>query len=160
MRELSFSEKFALISLNGKEKAKINSDKKVVLKCIAAASIVELYLSDSFVFDDGILSVTEDDIKQQSISKYQKVVLDGILKKRKIINDKFIICINEVVSLRCKTLKNIESLYISTFYNINCIEEKSILLNDYTSKKDKEDLFKYYNTKEEFYLSLINELRY
>lgn len=147
MRELIFSEKFALISLNGEDSIGMNIDKKTLLKCISAACIIELYLDNSFVFDEGILSVTEDDLKQYSINKYQKVVLDAILKKRQIINDKFIMCIKEVVSLKSKTLKDIENLYISTLGKINCIEKYS------------DGVVEIYHTKEELYINLINNLK-
>lgn len=55
MNELNFTQEFAVVALNRQRSSELTNAKRVALRCIAEATILELYLNNSFT-DEGILS--------------------------------------------------------------------------------------------------------
>ncbi|HEY4600686.1 MAG TPA: hypothetical protein VIG73_05340 [Cerasibacillus sp.] len=48
MKELRFAQKFSLIALNVQDSFRLTNIKKVALRCVAAATILEWYLDHEF----------------------------------------------------------------------------------------------------------------
>lgn len=128
MGELNFAQNFTLIALNAQDSLHLTMAKKVSLRCMAAASILELYLNRRSIINDDIFTITKHDLEHPSITLYQETVLKAILGIKESLSDTLSNYLSRVIKLSCNQLKDIEHTLSDSLKGIDALEEIPSLL--------------------------------
>ncbi|GAA0077462.1 hypothetical protein UT300005_18400 [Clostridium sp. CTA-5] len=156
--KLSFAQKFSLISLNSQDSLHLTTTKKVSLRCIAAAYILELYLNHEFTINGEVLTLTRNDLEYSSITLCQKTVLKSILGGKESLSDTLKNYLTYVIKLSNKDLKEIEHAFVDSLKEIDVLEEIPSLLGCDLEFHTSGILMKEYRSNSEIYTSLIKNI--
>ncbi|PKR84831.1 hypothetical protein [Heyndrickxia camelliae] len=129
MKELSFAQHFTLIALNAQESTRLTNSKKVSLRCMAAAVILELYLDNGFSQVGDVLTCERGILENPSISLYQKAVLNIFFSKNETISGTLPQYLTRVVKMSKKQLKIVEDAFVANLKEENALEEIHALLS-------------------------------
>lgn len=123
MNELSFAQNFSLIALNAQDSLHLTNAKKVSLRCMAAAVILECYLNHSFTREGDILIF---DLQQSKIPLYQETVSKAVSdKKGGATLPQYLL---KMTKLSRKQLLEVENVFKSSLTEANAVEEIPALL--------------------------------
>ncbi|MCH1625976.1 hypothetical protein [Fredinandcohnia quinoae] len=128
MIELSFAQNFSLIALNAQDSNRLTNAKKVALRCMAAATILELYLNNDFKKQGEILSFEKKSLDNSSLALYQETVLKALLGRSDAINGTLPNLLLKVTKLSSRILKEIEHSFTVTLKVIDMMEEIPALI--------------------------------
>lgn len=128
MKELSFAQNFSLIALNALDSLHLTNAKKVSLRCMAAAVILELYLDRHIEIEEDFLILKQEDLHSPEMAIYQEAVYHALLGKNKTLRISLSDCLMKVKKLSNKALKNVEDTFKATLSVLNAIEEIPALL--------------------------------
>lgn len=125
MMELSFAQNFSLIALNAQDCNRLTVAKKIALRCIAAATILELSLENR---QFETLTLKKGDLDQLSYSLYQETVIKALLGKSDELSETVPNILMKVTKLSSKKLKEIEQSLVVTLTVLDAIEKIPALL--------------------------------
>lgn len=128
MKELNFAQNFAVIALNNQRSSELTNSKKVSLRCIAAATILELYLNDLFIEVNSVLTFERMPIDSTQ-SMYQNTVLDGFVKKGKDAGHLLEDYLEKVSQLSRGNLELIEQAFVYGLLDEDALIEQNSLLS-------------------------------
>ncbi|WHY86978.1 hypothetical protein QNH39_03685 [Neobacillus novalis] len=128
MKELSFAQNFSIIALNAQDSLHLTNAKKVFLRCMAAATILELYLDNGFRTDGDFLTFKREDLRSPAITTYQESVLKTLLGKNEILSELLPHYLMKVTKLSKKVLKEVENAFAVSLTEANALEEIPALL--------------------------------
>ena len=81
MKELTFAQQFALIALNAQDSLHMTTVKKIAVRCMAAAAILEWAMEE-----DGLRSefstISEKDVENAAAFPHRQEVFRALLKKK------------------------------------------------------------------------------
>lgn len=157
--ELNFAQNFSLIALNAQDSLHLTTAKKVSLRCIAAASILELYLNDEFTINDDILTINKQDLEHPSITLYQETVLKAILGRKESLSGTLSNYLTRVIKLSRKQLKEVEHTLVDSLKGTNALEEIPNLLGCDLLYYTAGVSMKEYRSNADIYIRLIESLR-
>ncbi len=80
MADLKLAQSFSLVALNAQDSLHMTAIKKVALRCMAAAVILEAYLDNAFIQTGDTLHLQNSALNQSHIP-YREAVLNPLLKK-------------------------------------------------------------------------------
>lgn len=159
MKELSFAQNFALIALNAQESTRLTNSKKVSLRCMAAASLLEIYLDKGFTERGESLTFEKDALNNTSMPLYQQSVLKIILGKNSSLFETLPECLMKVMKLSNKQLKEVEDAFAFTLNKENVLEEIPALLNCDLEFVTAGIEMREYRSNSELYTRLTESLR-
>ena len=81
MRNLKLSQEFSIITLNAQDSLNMTTVKKISLRCIAAAVILETYLDGYFKDTEKDLVIEKNLFDNPNITLYQEAILKPLLNK-------------------------------------------------------------------------------
>lgn len=81
MTELKLAQDFSMIALNAQNSLHMTTVKKVALRCMAAAVILEAYLDSIFTQTEDKLILHNDILDQTNIMPYREIILKPLLHK-------------------------------------------------------------------------------
>lgn len=129
MKELSFAQNFSLIALNAQESTRLTNSKKVSLRCMAAAALLEIYLDKGLSEKGENLTFELETLNNTSMPLYQQTVLKILLSRDKFLCETLPKYLLKVLKFSSKQLKEVEDAFAFTLTRENVMEEIPALLN-------------------------------
>lgn len=109
MENLKLSQKFSIIALNAQDSIHMTTVKKISLRCIAAAVVLESYLDGDFREENGGLKFTTSILDEASCPLYKDELFRLLLKKNKGLTGDLNLWLSKASNLPNKDLKALES---------------------------------------------------
>ena len=135
MKELTFAQQFALIALNAQDSLHMTTVKKIAVRCMAAAAILEWAMAE-----DGLQSefstVSEKDVENAAVFPHRQEVFRALLKKKGAVQMPLPELLAQVTHFSRRTLKKIEHAFSDPLKGMDALEEIPNLLGcdmDYDS---------------------------
>jgi hypothetical protein len=157
--ELRFSQNFSLVALNAQDSLHLTNAKKVALRCIAAAAILELYLEQGFTLDKDMVTFNRKDLERPEITLYQETVLKAVLGRKESLSDTLPHLLTVVSKLSKKYLLKIERAFADSLIGNHAIEEIPNLLGCDLLFNTAGVSMKEYRSNEELFTRVIENLR-
>lgn len=128
MKDLTLVQGFAIISLNSMDSLHMTTAKRIALRCISAAVILELYLDGRFVEKGEQLILKKEILVEPDLLLYQEEVLKHIFKKKDSLEGTLTWWLIKASSNSCKSLKKVENVITDSLKGLNLLEEIPNLL--------------------------------
>ncbi len=128
MEDLTLAQGFTIISLNSLDSHHMTTAKKMALRCISAAAILELYLAGCFTEKEERLILNREVLEQPDILLYQEEVLKHIFKNKVSLEGNLDWWLMKASALSDKNLKKVEHVITDSLKGINLLEEIPNLL--------------------------------
>lgn len=128
MKDLTLAQGFAIISLNSLDSRHMTTAKRIALRCISAAVILELYLGGHFIEEEEQLVLKGEVLAQSDILLYQEEVLKHIFKKNNILKGTLMWWLMKAAGLSDKNLKKVELVIADSLKGLDLLEEIPNLL--------------------------------
>lgn len=128
MKDLKFAQSFSVMALNAQDSLRMTVSKKVALRCVAAAVVLEAYLNNRFTLVGDELIFEKDEINKENEMIYQDIVFNALFGKEKKISKNLHWWLTKASNLSGKLLKKIEKAMIDSLKGEDLIEEIPNLL--------------------------------
>ncbi|MDV4149418.1 hypothetical protein R0131_01070 [Clostridium sp. AL.422] len=128
MRELKLSQSFSMIALNAQDSINMTTVKKVSLRCIAAAVVLETYLESEFTNVNGKLSLKKSILDDSNITLYQEVIFKTIFNKSEEVEGDLNWWLTKASNISKKHLKELERAMADSLKGYDYMEEIPNLL--------------------------------
>lgn len=135
MKALTFAQEFALIALNAQDSLHMTTVKKIAVRCMAAAAILEWAMAE-----DGLQSefstVSKQDVENAAAFPHRQEVFRALLKKKGAVQMPLPELLARVTHFSRRTLKKIEHAFSDPLKGMDALEEIPNLLGcdmDYDS---------------------------
>lgn len=128
MEDLTLAQGFAIISLNSLDSLHITTAKRMALRCISTAVILELYLDGCFTEKEEQLILNREVFVQPDILLYQEEVLKHIFMNKDSLEGTFAWWLMEASALSDKSLKKVEHAITDSLKGLNLVDEIPNLL--------------------------------
>jgi hypothetical protein len=128
MEDLTLTQGFAIISLNSLDSLHMTTAKRMALRCISAAVILELYLKGAFTEKEDQLILNREVLLQPDILLYQEEMLRHMFKKKNSLEGTFGWWLMKASALSDKSLKKVEHAISDSLKGLNLLEEIPTLL--------------------------------
>ena len=128
MRELKLSQSFSMIALNAQDSINMTTVKKVSLRCIGAAVVLETYLDGKFTDVNGKLSLRKSILDDPDITLYQESIFKVILSKDEEVTEDLGWWLTKASNISKKHLINLEKTMVDSLKGYDYIEEIPSLL--------------------------------
>lgn len=128
MRELKLSQCFSMIVLNAQDSINMTTIKKLSLRCIAAAVILETYLEGEFINSNDKLCLKRSTLSNPDITLYQEAVLEPLFNKSEKLEEDLNWWLTKASNLSSKNLKELEKKITDSLKGHHYIEEIPSLL--------------------------------
>lgn len=135
MKALTFAQEFALIALNAQDSLHMTTVKKIAVRCMAAAAILEWAMEE-----DGLQSefstVSKQDVENAAAFPHRQEVFRALLKKKGAVQMPLPELLARVTHFSRRTLKKIEHAFSDPLKGMDALEEIPNLLGcdmDYDS---------------------------
>lgn len=127
MKELTFAQNFALIALNAQDSLHMTTVKKIAVRCMAAAAILE-WAMDHKTLRSAVSTISRADVENLSDVPHQQETLRALLKKKDKISGSLVALLPAVTHFSKRTLKKIESAFVDPLKGADALEEIPNLL--------------------------------
>lgn len=158
MMDLTLTQSFSLIALNGQRSLEMTVPKKVALRCMAAAVIVELYMENGFTHSQTQLTLSQEVLNQSRSLPYRDVIVKSLARKNESIGD-LRNWLRRASSLPASTLKKLESAVAQSLRNEGILEEIPHILGSDLYFHTAGVSIKEYRTHPKYYTSITEFLR-
>jgi len=128
MKDLTLAESYAIISLNSLDSLQMITIKRIALRCVAAAAILELYLNEGFTKLGDKYLLQKSILDQPITTLYQVEVLKKIFKKQDCLEGTLEWWLKKASKLSGRELKKIEHAITDSLRGVDLIEEVPNLL--------------------------------
>ncbi len=128
MRELKLSQRFSMIALNAEDSINMTTTKKVSLRCIAAAVVLETYLDNELTNEKGKLYLNKSFLDNSNISLYKEVIFKTIFSKSEEVEENLNWWLAKVSNLSKKHFKELERAITDSLKGYGYMEEIPNLL--------------------------------
>ncbi|MCF0148335.1 MAG: hypothetical protein HUJ77_08040 [Clostridium sp.] len=128
MRELKLSQCFSMIVLNAQDSINMTTVKKLSLRCIAAAVVLETYLEGEFINSNDKLCLKRKSLSKPEVTLYQEAVLKPLFNKNEKLEEDLNWWLTKASNLSSKNLKALEKRIIDSLKGDYHIEEIPSLL--------------------------------
>lgn len=154
MQTIHLAEDFSLLALSGQRSNNLTFAKRIALRSMAAAAILELYLAGHFdrETDSTVLE------KEDTLS-YHDTVLDCLLEGKEQIKETLPEIINQVTKLSKKDLEKIEGTFVAYLNTLGVLKERASLLScDLEFETAGVEVKEYYGHQEQ-YQKVVQRIR-
>lgn len=159
MRELSLSQNFALIALNAQDSCNMTTVKKIALRCIAAAIVLEVYLDEGFDQIGDEFLIEERMFDSDKFELYQEVLFKTCLKNGNSVKGNLKWWLKKVATLRNSQLIKMEKAIVDSLKGMGIIEEIPNLLGCDLLYKDSGVIMKEYRSNVKEYTRITESTR-
>jgi len=159
MRELKLSQCFSMIILNAQDSINMTTIKKLSLRCIAAAVILETYLEGEFINSNDKLCLKRSTLSKSNITLYQEAVLKPIINKSEKLEEDLNWWLTKASNLSSKNLKALEKKITDSLKGNNYIEEIPSLLGCDLFYKTSGLSLKEYRSNSNYYSRIVEGIK-
>ncbi|HLR52274.1 MAG TPA: hypothetical protein VK072_05290 [Candidatus Avamphibacillus sp.] len=156
MKKYHIAQDFSLLALTGQRSGKLTNAKRVSLRCMAAAAILELYLDGYFKKESDSIIFERDN---GNTLEYHDIVLDILLGKSGSLKETLPEFITKVKKLSKSNLEDIEDVFVTYLNKLDALEEIPSLLSCDLEFETAGISVKEYQSHPELYTKLIKSLR-
>ncbi|WP_106766365.1 hypothetical protein [Paenibacillus faecalis] len=128
MTDLNLAQRFSIIGLNAQSSLYMTNVKKVSVRCMAAAVILDAYLDNAFEKTGNRLTLHSDVLNQADIMPYQEMILKVFFNKQAEANGDLKWWLKKASSLSKKKLKSFELTITDSLKEMGMLEEIPSLL--------------------------------
>jgi hypothetical protein len=129
MTDLKLAQRFSLIALNAQSSHYMTTAKKVALRCMAAAVILDLYLDSCFTkASHNKLIVHKDMMDSTHLMSYSQSILQSLLHKNAELQGDLNWWLKRASKLSNKKFKKFETAIADSLKELGLLEEISSLL--------------------------------
>ncbi len=128
MKQLSLAQSFSIIALNANDSHYMTTPKKVSLRCIIAAMILEVYLDNKFEKEGLNLAIEQKMFSANKFTPYQQKLFELILGKNERTEGTLKWWLKKATSANHSKLKNIETAIVKSLKDEEVIIEIPNLL--------------------------------
>jgi hypothetical protein len=128
MEDLTLTQGFAIISLNSMDSQDMTTAKRMALRCISAAAVLELYLDGFFTESGDKLILNRNVLDRAELLLYQEEVLKHIFKKRSSLEGTLAWWLLNASRLSDRNLKKVEHIVADSLKANHYLEEIPNLL--------------------------------
>ncbi|WNS44733.1 hypothetical protein [Paenibacillus sp. MMS20-IR301] len=159
MTDLNLAQSFALVALNAQSSLYMTNAKKVSLRSIAAAVVLEAYLEGYFTQEDNKLFIRKEALDQSSSTLYRETVLLPLLHNHAEMQGDLGWCLKKASMLPNKKLKELEIALADDLKAMNLLEEIPSLLGSDMYFDSAGVEMKAYRSHNGVYTSITENLR-
>ena len=127
MKELTFAQNFALIALNAQDSLHMTTVKKIAVRCMAAAAILEWMMKKGTLRSE-FSTISRQDVENLASAPHQQETLRVILGKRESAQYTLPEFLTQVRRFSRRTLKRIERAFADPVKGLDALEEIPNLL--------------------------------
>ena len=157
MKKYHIAQDFSLIALNGQESGNMTNAKKISLRCMAAATILELYLDGYFKKESDSIEFERQD--NSDTLDYHDVVLAILLGKSGTVKETLPDFIAKTLKLSKRDLQDVEDAFVRYLNQLDALEEIPSLLSCDMEFETAGISVKEYQSHPELYMKLVKRLR-
>ncbi|MEG1848222.1 MAG: hypothetical protein RRX92_02645 [Lachnospiraceae bacterium] len=128
MRELTLTQRFALIGLNAQDSLHMSMAKKMTLRAIAAATILEGYMTGSLIIEEEYIVLSRPLLQDKGMPLYQETVIKAILQGQDRKNMLFCTALKKAARIRGTIKKRLEKQVSDSLTGEKLLEEVPNLL--------------------------------
>ena len=128
MTDLRLAQSFSMIALNAQNSLYMTTVKKVAVRCMAAAVILEAYLDDCFTQTEDKLNLQSDVLNQSQAILYRETILKPLAYKNHRGNGGLTWWLKKASSLPNRKLVKFEHTIANSLKEIDLLEEIPNLL--------------------------------
>jgi len=159
MRNLKLSQEFSIITLNAQDSLNMTTVKKISLRCIAAAVILETYLDGYFKDTEKDLVIEKNLFDNPNITLYQEAILKPLLNKNNSIKGELSWWLTKASNLSKRHLKKLEHNMSDSLKGIDLLEEIPNLLGCDLFYKSAGISIKEYRSNIQEYTNITENIR-
>ena len=158
MREWTFAQGFALLALNAQDSLHMTTAKKIAVRCMAAAAILEWEL-DQGNLQGPFSTISEEDVENLAAVPHQQEVLRELLKRKEGLQTALPERLKQVIHFTNRILKRIESSFADPLKGMDLLEEIPNLLGCDMNYVTASVTMREYRSNEEAYTRITEGLR-
>jgi hypothetical protein len=128
MRDLKLAQRFSIIALNAQDSIHMTTVKKISLRCMATAVILETYLDGYFTETEDKLVLEKSLLDKPNITLYQEAILKPLFKKDDSAKGDLSWWLTKASNLPNRYLKKLEHTMSDSLKGIDLLEEIPNLL--------------------------------
>ncbi|WP_050698823.1 hypothetical protein [Anaeromassilibacillus senegalensis] len=159
METFTFAQNFALIALNAQDSLHMPTVKKIAVRCMAAAAILECYMDHGFVMQGEQLTFDRTHLNRSGLPQHQRAVLECILGKKASVQNTLPHFLEQVAHFSSRKLKTIERSFTDYLKAHDVLEEIPNLLGCDMNYVTAEVSMREYRSDESLYARLTEGLR-
>lgn len=159
MTDLTLAPSFALIALNAQRSLHMTTAKKVALRCMAAAVILEIYLEGYFTQSENELTLRKELFERSNLTPYREVILVPLLNKKAEVKGDLNWWLKRASMLTNRQLKMFEAVMSEELKSIHLLEEIPSLLGSDMYFETAGVEIRAYRSNMELYTSLTENIR-
>lgn len=123
MTNLKLGQSFSMIALNAQRSLEMTTAKKVALRCMAAAVILEIYLDGGFTQTGNQLVLNQDMLEQSQSMPYREVILTSIVRKNTETTGELSWWLKKASRLPERILRKLERVISDSLKEMSMLEE-------------------------------------
>ncbi|WP_339320148.1 hypothetical protein [Paenibacillus sp. FSL R10-2734] len=159
MTDLKLAPSFSLIALNAQRSLHMTTVKRVSLRCMAAAVILELYLEGCFTQSENKLTLRKEALEQSHSTLYRETVLQPVLHKSAEVKGDLNWWLKKASMLSNKQLKKFEAAISDDLKAMNLLDDIPSLLGSDMFFESAEVEIRVYRSNIEAYTSITENIR-
>lgn len=128
MTDLQLTQSFSMLALNAQRSLEMTTAKKVALRCIAAAVILEVYLDKGFTPTKKQIALKKDVLEQSHTMLYQEIILKSLARQNAKKSWDLNTWLKRASMLPGSTLKKLEQAVSGSLKELGLLEEIPHLL--------------------------------
>jgi hypothetical protein len=159
MMDLKLAPSFALLALNGQRSLHMTTVKKVSLRCMAAAVVLELYLEGCLSQSENKITLPKVKLDPSHSTLYRETVLQPLLHNSAVTEGDLNWWLKKASTKSNHQLKKFETAITDYLKSMNLLEEIPSLLGSDMYFDSAEVEIKAYRSKMEAYTSITENIR-
>lgn len=128
MTNLKLGQSFSIIALNAQRSLEMTTAKKVALRCMAAAVILEIYLDGGFTQTGKQFVLNKAMLEQSQTIPYREVILTSIVRKNAQTTGELSWWLKKAARIPERKLRQLEHAISDSLKEMNLLEEISHIL--------------------------------
>ncbi|MEK4347266.1 hypothetical protein [Paenibacillus sp. FSL P4-0184] len=159
MMDLKLAPSFSVIALNAQRSLHMTTVKKVSLRCMAAAVMLELYLEGCFTQSENKLTLPKEGFDQAHSTLYRETILQPLLHKHAEVKGDLNWWVKKASMLSNKQLKKFETAISDYLKAMDLLEDIPSLLGSDMYFDTAEVEVRAYRSNMEAYSSITENIR-
>ncbi|WP_339168474.1 MULTISPECIES: hypothetical protein [unclassified Paenibacillus] len=159
MMDLKLAPSFSLIALNAQRSLQMTTVKKVSLRCMAAAVILELYLEGCFTQSENKLTLHKEALDQSHSTLYRETVLQPLLQNSAEVTGDLNWWLKKASRKSNHQLKKFETAISDYLQAMNLLEDIPSLIGSDMYFDSAEVEIRAYRSNMEAYTSITENMR-
>ncbi|WP_152396086.1 hypothetical protein [Paenibacillus guangzhouensis] len=123
MSELTLAQSYTLVALNAQRSMEMTTAKKVALRCISAAVILEICLEQGLTQNDVHIRINKDQFEQSQHTVYRGLTIKSVARKPGIASDDLRSWLKKASRLSRRAMIQLERVMADSLQEIGLLED-------------------------------------